>query len=99
MCLVSKFLLTKNLKQAANLVHRSVGIIKDIIYAEKETLANNLHMYVIVDFGDTYTGKLSFGDDPDKRGWVPIKPMVAGFLMYDSNEYVEHTGTQILLKF
>ena len=59
MCVGSKDLLTKNLKQAANLVNGNTGIVKDIIYAENETPANNLLMYVILDFGNTYTGKFS----------------------------------------
>ena len=45
-----------------------MGIVKDIVYAKNETPANNLSIYVIVDFVDTYTGKSSFGDDPDKQG-------------------------------
>ena len=56
MCVDSKKLLTKKLKQAANLVNKSVGFVKDVIYAKNETPASNLAMYVIVDFGDIYTG-------------------------------------------
>ena len=57
MCVGSKDLLTKNLKQAANLVNGSTGIVKDVIHVENDTPANNLSVYVFVDFGDTYTGK------------------------------------------
>ena len=56
MSLDSKVLLTKELKHAANLVNGSVGFAKEIIYAENESLSNNLPMYVSVDFSDTYTG-------------------------------------------
>ena len=75
----SKVLLTKNLKQAANLVNRGTGIAKDIIYAENDTPANNLPIHIIVDFGDTYTGKSLFEDYPDIGGWISIKPTVADF--------------------
>ena len=98
LCVGAKVLLTKNLKQAANLVNGSTGIVKDIIYAENETPANNLPMYVIVDFGDSYTGESFFGDDVEKRGWVPIKPTVAEFFSYGTDKYVQHTRTQIPLK-
>ena len=53
MCVASKVLLTKDLKQAANLVNGSTGIVKDVIYAKNDTLANNLPMYVIVDFDNS----------------------------------------------
>ena len=55
MCVSSKVLSTKNLKQAANLANGSVEFVKDIIYAENETPTNKLSMYIIVNFGDMYT--------------------------------------------
>ena len=94
----SKVSLTKNLKQAANLVNGSTGIVKDIIYAENETQANNLPMYVIVDFGNMYTGQRFFGNDVEKRGWVTIKPTVAEFFSYGKNSYEKQTREQIPLK-
>ena len=55
-CVDPKVLLIKNLKQAANLVNGSTGIVKEIVYAEHKYPENNLPMYVIVDFGNMYTG-------------------------------------------
>ena len=87
MCVGSKVSLTKNLKQEANLVNGSTGIVKDIIYAQNDTPVNSLPMYVIVDFGDMYTGEPFFEDDVEKRGWVPTKPTVAEFYSYGKNLY------------
>ena len=98
LCVGSKVLLTKNLKQAAVLVKRSTEIVKDIIYAENDTPTNNLPMYIIVDFDNTYTGKYFFGNDQYKRRWVPIKLMMAEFLTDGSKKYVKHTCTQVPLK-
>ena len=98
LCVGSKVSLTKNLKQEANLVNGSTGIVKDIIYAEGDTPVNSLPMYVIVDFGDMYTGQRFFGNDVEKRGWVPIKPTVAEFFSYGKNSYEKQTREQIPLK-
>ena len=76
--------------------------MKDIIYAVNKTLANNLPMYVIVDFVDMYTSKfllLEMIQTNVGSGWIPIKPIIAIFCTYDLNEYVEHTCTQIPLNF
>ena len=56
-CVGSKLLLTKNLKQAANVINGRTGIVKDSIHAENETPTNNLLMYVIVNFDNRYTGE------------------------------------------
>ena len=55
--MVSKLLLTKNLKKEDNLVNGCTGIVKDIIYAKNKTPANNLNMYKFVDFGNIFTSK------------------------------------------
>ena len=52
-----KTLLSKILKQEANLVNRSVGFVRDIIYSRKDTPASDLPTYLIVVFDDTYTGE------------------------------------------
>ena len=58
MCVYSKVLLIKNLKQVDNLINKSVGFMKEIMYAKNETPVSNLPMYAIVDFGDRYTDKI-----------------------------------------
>ena len=75
-----KIFLDKKIQQADNLVNESVGIMKDIIYTKDKTPSNNLPMYVIVDFSDKYNVGI-FGDDQDKHGWLPIKPMISKFCM------------------
>ena len=91
----SKVLLTKNLEQAEKLVNGSVGFVKEMIYVKRETPASNLPMYVILEF--FYTNKPFFGDNSEKYGWVPIKPITTIWFMYDLNEYVEHCCSQIPL--
>ena len=68
-CVDSKVLLTKNLKYAANLVNGSVGFAKETIYIKNEISASKLPMYVLTDFGDTYTGKSFLSEWPIKT-WV-----------------------------
>ena len=65
-CVDLKVLLTKILKQAANLLNCCMEIVKEIVYAEHETLEKKLPIYVIVDFWDTYIGKYFFEDDQKK---------------------------------
>ena len=51
-CMDSKVLVAKKLKQAANLVNGSIGFVKEMIWAENETLSSNLPIYFLSDFGD-----------------------------------------------
>ena len=61
-------LLTRTLKEAANLVNGSIGFGKEIIYSENETPASNLPMYVIVKF-DGRTLVSLFPNDLDEYVW------------------------------
>ena len=54
-CIGAKFLLTKNVWQSAGLCNGATGIIKDIVYDPGKN-APNLPDYILVDFGDSYTG-------------------------------------------
>ena len=70
----AKVMLFHNLKQDSNLVNGSVGYVKDIVYEEGQG-PPSLPSYVIVDFGEFYTGPKFFPEEePEKNGWVPIKP-------------------------
>ena len=71
----SEVLLTKNSKQAANLVNRSGGFAKEIICAGNETPDSNLHMYVLVEFCEMYTDKRFFRNYPSRHGWESMKPI------------------------
>ena len=48
-------MLFHNLKHDSNLVNGSVGYVKDIVYEECQG-PPSLSSYVIVDFGEFYTG-------------------------------------------
>ena len=81
----AKVLLTWNLSQGAGLVNGSVGIVKDIIYDETNTnqKAGCLPDYVWVDFGKQYTGPSHFPNNPERRGWFPVRTLRA-------SEYAAH---------
>ena len=67
-------MLFHNLKQDSNMVNCSVGYVKYIGYEEGQD-PPSLPSYVIVNFGEFYTGPNFFSEeDPGKKGWVPIKP-------------------------
>ena len=55
LCVDAKVMLFHNLKQDSNLVNGSVGYVKDIVYEEGQG-PPSLPLYVIVDFGEFYTG-------------------------------------------
>ena len=54
-CVDSKVLPTKFLKNVENLVNGSVGFVGEIIHDVNETTTSSLTMHVLVDFGDTHT--------------------------------------------
>ena len=74
LCVDAMVMLFYNLKQDSNLVNGSVGYVKDIVYEEGQG-PPSLPSYVIVNFGEFYTGPNFFPEEePEKKGWVPIKP-------------------------
>ena len=94
MCVDSKVLLTKSLKQAENLVNGSIGFVKEIMYAKNEIQpATSLCMLLLNLVIRTLTSL--FQADAEKHGWVSIRPTITTWFMYDSNVYVEHSCTRI----
>ena len=74
LCVDAKVILFHNLKQDSNLVNGSVRYVKNIVYEEGQG-PPRLPSYVIVDFGEFYTGTKFFPEEePEKNGLVPIKP-------------------------
>ena len=73
LCVSAKVLLTRNLLNIG-LSHRSMGIVKDIIYVE-DKLAPKLPKFVWVDFGNDYTGSSFFPNDLNRKGLFPIYPV------------------------
>ena len=60
-------MLFHNLKQGSYVVNGSVGYVKDIIYEEGQGIPS-LPSYVIVDFGEFYTGPNFFPkEEREKR--------------------------------
>ena len=97
-CAYSKMLSTKILKQAANLVKKSVDFVREIVYAKNHIPSSNLPMYIITDFGDMYTDQKFFSNNSSKHLCVPIKSTTTTWYMYNSNIYREHFCTHIPLK-
>ena len=97
----AKVVMTSNVCLPAGLCKRTVGTVKDIIYKEGEA-PPSLPWFVLVDFGDAYTGPDFFPDRDDRKGWVPVQP-------YTSTEWTasgssagtgvtEHSRTMLPLK-
>ena len=63
LCVDSNVLLTRNLKQTASLVNKIVGFVKQIIDDVNENLFSSLPMYILVDFGKTYTKQNFFSSE------------------------------------
>ena len=93
--------MTSNVCLPAGLCNGTVGTVKDIIYKEGEA-PPSLPWFVLVDFGDAYTGPDFFPDRDDRKGWVPVQP-------YTSTEWTasgssagtgvtEHSRTMLPLK-
>ena len=59
LCVDAKVMLFHNLKQESNLVNGSVGYVKEIVYKEGQG-PSSLPSYVLVDFGEFYTGVIFF---------------------------------------
>jgi hypothetical protein len=72
----SKVQVNQNLATYVGICNGSTGIVKDIVY-EEGVPPPGLPRFVIVDFGDQYMGESFFPDNPDRRGWVPIKPVTS----------------------
>ena len=53
----------KNLKQVYNLVNRNVRFVEEIPYDVNETSISSLPIYVLANFGETYTGQSFFPND------------------------------------
>ena len=90
LCVDAKVMLLHNLKQESNLVNGSMGYVKEIVYEDGQG-PPSLPLYVLVDFGEFYTGVNFFEkDSPEKKNWVPIKPTTMewwGFSGKDKNTY------------
>ena len=96
LCVDAKVMLFHNLKQDSNLVNGSVGYVKEIVYEEGK-LPPSLPSYVIVDFGEFYTGRRFFEDtETERKGWVPIKPTTVEW--YGPNSKTTYTRKQLPLK-
>eukprot|EP00978_Attheya_sp_CCMP212_P017539 scaffold46862_cov30-Attheya_sp.AAC.2 len=95
----AKILVTQNITTYVGICNGSTGIVKDIVYAEG-MLAPSLPQFVIVDFGNMYTGPPFFGSDtqPERRGWVPIKPVTYSWYTPCSKQgFEEHSWTMLPL--
>ena len=91
-------MLFHNLKQDSNLVNGSVGYVKDIVYEEGQG-PPSLPSYVIVDFGDFYTGPNFFPEEePEKKGWVPIKPTTMEWWGTENKAKNTYTRKQLPLR-
>ena len=66
LCVDVKVMLFHNLKQDSNLVNSSIGYVKEIVYEEGK-FPPSLPSYVIVDFGEFYTGPRFFEEIETER--------------------------------
>ena len=63
------------MKQYSNLVNGSIGYVKEIMYEEGK-LPPSLPSYVIVDFGEFYTGRRFFEDtETEKKAGYLLSPL------------------------
>jgi ATP-dependent exoDNAse (exonuclease V) alpha subunit len=95
----AKVQMTWNIATYAGLCNGSTGIVKDIVYSEG-VQAPSLPRFVIVDFGDQYMGESFFPDNPERRGWVPIKPVTCTWVTRgkaNGDQYDEHSRTMLPL--
>ena len=95
----AKVQMTWNIATYAGLCNGSTGIVKDIVYSEG-VQAPSLTRFVIVDFGDQYMGESFFPDNPERRGWVPIKPVTCTWVTRgkaNGDQYDEHSRTMLPL--
>ena len=99
LCVGALIFLTKNFLNLG-LSNGSQGIVKEIIYEDGET-APSVPKFVLVDFGDSYTGESFFPNDPSKKGWFPVYPFKNSTYSIDgtsSDGFKEHSRTQMPLK-
>ena len=93
----ARVLLTKSTWQQAGLCNGAVGIVVDIVY-DQESPPPKLPLTVIVDFGESYTGRAFFEED-DHRGWVPIFPEEHEWRSEgDGIDVVEHSRKNVPLR-
>ena len=98
LCVDAKVMLLHNLKQESNLVNGSVGYVKEIVYEDGQG-PPRLPLYVVVDFGDFYTGVNFFEKDgPEKKNWVPIKPTTMEWWGWSGQEKKTYTRRQLPLR-
>ena len=98
LCVNEKVILFHNLKQDSNLVSGSTGYVKEIVYEENEN-PPSLPSYVLVDFGQFYTGTNFFEEyGPERRGWIPIKPTTMEWSAVENNEKIAYSRTQLPLR-
>jgi hypothetical protein len=73
----AKVVITSNMAECLGLVNGTVGVVKDIVYADSARTPGQPDC-VWVDIGDRYRGPSFFpADDERRRSWVPIFPIVA----------------------
>ena len=91
-------MLLHNLKQESNLVNGSVGYVKEIVYEDGQG-PPRLLLYVLVDFGDFYTGVNFFEKDgPEKKNCMPIKPTTMEWWGWSGQEKKTYTRRQLPLR-
>jgi hypothetical protein len=71
----AEVMLTQNISAPLGLVNGTTGVVKDFVFADG-VFAPSLPDYVWVDCGDQYKGATFFENNPERKGWVPIYPVV-----------------------
>ena len=96
-CVGAKVVMTQNVCQPAGLCNGATGVVMDIVYNDGEG-PPSLPRFVMVDFGEKYTGTPFFPGDDNRRGWVPVHPRTATDFTFKSGERQEHTRTMLPLR-
>ena len=76
LCRDAFVLLTQNIWQSAGLCNGATGKVIDFVFSI-ECPPPGLPEYIIVDFGENYSGPPIFGENENRKGWFPIFPECA----------------------